>query len=336
MLKRATAQLTLVLEVRLEFAVQGLGVTAHLERKGSCFVVDVDFRNAIRSCGVDHELDLARAFHERVEIGSFIYGASNSLCMVSIVGGLHAECTYQQAMVSQDHAFAVRAQCSGQALSFFFTENDTTKVWVDGLCIAVEIADVLIDHVEFLCKCAPRLSSRAMAVAGSIDIGPRFVDGRMNEEASSVGRPAHVSANGIAIVVDKDHVGCLQSGKMLAERVCPESVRVLGITDGYVARHALSVPLPGKDPEGSSHVGEDPCALLVVGREEGNARKTDALRDGLQRRLVLQVLVSLHELLGVGSGRPRGGRDSRGGHVVDVSLGIDGLQVVVVKSGGRP
>ena len=85
MLKGATAQLTLVLEVGLKFAVQGLRVAAHLERKGSCFVVDIDFRNAVCSCSFYHELNFARALHERVEIGSLIYRASNSLCMVSIV-----------------------------------------------------------------------------------------------------------------------------------------------------------------------------------------------------------------------------------------------------------
>jgi hypothetical protein len=85
MLKSAIAQLTLVLEVGLEFAVQGLGVAAHLEGKGGCLVVDIDLGDSVGSCGVDHELDLARALHESVEVGSLVYGASNSLYMVSMM-----------------------------------------------------------------------------------------------------------------------------------------------------------------------------------------------------------------------------------------------------------
>jgi hypothetical protein len=75
-------------------------------------------------------------------------------------------------MVSQYHPLAIRAKRSGQAFSFFLAENDTAKIRIDSLGIPIEIAYILVYHFEFLCECAPRLSSRAMAVTGSIDIWP--------------------------------------------------------------------------------------------------------------------------------------------------------------------
>lgn len=47
-------------------------------------------------------------------------------------------------MISQDHAFALCPQSRGQLLALFFAEDDATKVFIYGLCIAVEVAYVLI------------------------------------------------------------------------------------------------------------------------------------------------------------------------------------------------
>lgn len=58
-------------------------------------------------------------------------------------------------------------------------------------------------------------------------VGPRFVDSRMYEEACRICRSACVSAYDVAVIVDQDHVRCLQGREMLAERVRPEGVRML-------------------------------------------------------------------------------------------------------------
>jgi hypothetical protein len=80
LLKITIAQLAFVFEVRLELAVQALGVAAHLESIRGCFVVNIDLGDAIGSGGFDHELDLARAFHEGVQVCSLVHSAANSLC----------------------------------------------------------------------------------------------------------------------------------------------------------------------------------------------------------------------------------------------------------------
>jgi hypothetical protein len=78
-LEGAVAQLTLVIQVRLELAVQALRIAAHLECVCSCFVVNIYLGDAVSSSSLDHELNLARALHERIEVGSFVDGVSHSL-----------------------------------------------------------------------------------------------------------------------------------------------------------------------------------------------------------------------------------------------------------------
>jgi hypothetical protein len=85
-LKGTIAQLAFVLEVRLKLAVQALGVTAHLESVCSCFVVDVDLGDTVGGSGLDHELNLTGALHQRVEVGGLVDGASYGLRWLAFDG----------------------------------------------------------------------------------------------------------------------------------------------------------------------------------------------------------------------------------------------------------
>ena len=133
-------------------------------------------------------------------------------------------------MISQDHAFALCPQSRGQLLALFFAEDDATKVFIYGLCIAVEVAYVLIQHFQWLCKGTPRLACLSMTVARRVDVGSRLVYRRMYKEACCVCGPALIASYYLAVVIDKDHVRCLEETKMLSERVGPESVWILGIS----------------------------------------------------------------------------------------------------------
>jgi hypothetical protein len=72
-------QLAFVFEIGLELPIQALWVTCHLEGVRCCFVINVDFGNAIGSSSLDHELNLAGTLHESVEVSSFVDSASNGL-----------------------------------------------------------------------------------------------------------------------------------------------------------------------------------------------------------------------------------------------------------------
>lgn len=78
---------------------------------------------------------------------------------------------------------------------------------------------------------------------------------------------------------------------MVAERVCPEAMRVLWIADGDVTGHALCEAFAAEDSKGTGHVLEDPSAVLFMVCEGGDAGKRYALRDGLEGGLPFDVLV---------------------------------------------
>lgn len=114
--------------------------------------------------------------------------------------------TYQQAVVTQDHGFAFWPQGGGQSLALFLAEDNTAKVLVYGLGVAIKVAGVLVEHLQRPRKSAPGLACPAVTVARCIDIGPCLVHRRMDQEAGSVGGPALVAADYFALVVNEHHV----------------------------------------------------------------------------------------------------------------------------------
>lgn len=79
LLKSAIAQLAFIIKIGLKLAVQALRVSAHFESVCGCFVIDIDLGDAVGGGGLDHELDLAGALHECVQVGGLVDSASDSL-----------------------------------------------------------------------------------------------------------------------------------------------------------------------------------------------------------------------------------------------------------------
>jgi hypothetical protein len=207
-------------------------------------------------------------------------------------GGLKK--AHQQAVVSQDQALSFGAQRGSQALALFFAKDNATKLRVDGLRIAIKVRHILIDHLQRSRKRTPGFARGAVAMTSRSHVGPCFVDCRVYKEACRVCRSAGISAHDDAVIVDQDHVGCLQGREVLAERIRPEGVWMLRVSDAYVSGHALGEAFPRKDAwiprsvtsiaergryptESACHVRQHPCPVLVVVGEERDAGQTDAL-----------------------------------------------------------
>jgi hypothetical protein len=79
LLEGTVAQLTLIIQIRSKLAVQALGIAAHFESVCGCLVVNINLGSDISNGGLDHELNLARALRELIEVGSLVDSVSDSL-----------------------------------------------------------------------------------------------------------------------------------------------------------------------------------------------------------------------------------------------------------------
>jgi len=109
-------------------------------------------------------------------------------------------------MIPQYQALAFRPQRSRQTRTLFLAEHHATKHWVHCLRIAIEVCDVLVDHLQLARKRAPCLASFAVTVTCRRYVWPSLVHCRVYEEARCVGWSRGVSADDLAVVVDEDHV----------------------------------------------------------------------------------------------------------------------------------
>ena len=121
-----------------------------------------------------------------------------------------------------------------------------------------------------------------MRMARGRHVRPRLVHSAMNQEPRRVRRQAHVAPDRLAVIVDEDHVARFQQPEVLRQRVRPESVRVLRVAHGDVARHAFRVALAGEDAEGEGHFGQHPLPVRGVGGVRGDAGEGLALGDELE------------------------------------------------------
>ncbi|KAH3664244.1 hypothetical protein OGAPHI_004596 [Ogataea philodendri] len=123
-------------------------------------------------------------------------------------------------------------------------------------------ADILVEHLERLAESRVRLSVDRVHVAGSVDVGPGFVESRVDGKTSSVdGRK--VAADDIAVLVDVDHVLSLEKSKVVSKRIDPESVWINRVSDGDVTGSSLGEALTSEDTESTGHVLQNPLSLLV-------------------------------------------------------------------------
>ena len=76
----------------------------------------------------------------------------------------------------------------------------------------------------------------------------------MYEESSPIGWPRCISSYHFSIVIEKDHIGRLQSREVFRKRVRPEEMGVLGVANANVTRHAFGEAFAGKDAKCAGHV----------------------------------------------------------------------------------
>lgn len=148
-----------ILQVGLELPVQALRIRGHLECVRCGLVVDIHLWHAIRRSGFNHKLDLTGTLHKGIQVRSLVDGPSNS----------------EKAMVAQDHALPFRTKSSRQTLTLLFAEHNAAELCIHRLGVAVEVCDILIDHLERPRKGAPRLARLAMGMTGRVDIRSRLV-----------------------------------------------------------------------------------------------------------------------------------------------------------------
>ncbi|KAH0389014.1 hypothetical protein KCU92_g326, partial [Aureobasidium melanogenum] len=122
----------------------------------------------------------------------------------------------QQAMVSQDHAFALWSQSISKLDTFLLIKHNTAKLLRSG-------------------KRAPRLSIRRMCVARSNNVRPSLMHSRMNQETRRISRPRHIATNGLALIIHQNH-GLSRSlcGRRRGRRLpCVAACRDDALADGF-------------------------------------------------------------------------------------------------------
>lgn len=131
-----------------------------------------------------------------------------------------------------------------------------------------------------------------MRMTHSVDIRPRFVDLGMNQEASCVCWTfLHIGIRGPSkqalnesrqpylipsndrpgAQVKTDHIARCHAAEMPAQRVHPNVIFILWISDADMSGHALCKSLARKVSEDGGGVDEDVPALLSVGFELRNS-----------------------------------------------------------------
>ena len=99
-------------------------------------------------------------------------------------GGVDGLGAREQAVVLEDDGFPV-AQGGGDAFALLAVQDDAAEVVVDGVRL-VEAQGVLRHHVEFAAEHAEGLAVHGMRVARCVDVGPGFVDLRVDGEGGGV------------------------------------------------------------------------------------------------------------------------------------------------------
>lgn len=111
-----------------------------------------------------------------------------------------------------------------------------------------------------------------MRMANRMDIRPRLVDLRVNEEARRVSSLAPVSPNHFSgSDVEADQVAGCHEPEVHAERVHPDVMGELGVADGYVPTDAFGETFSGEVAEDGSGVDEDVGAVRSGGGECGDS-----------------------------------------------------------------
>ena len=117
-------------------------------------------------------------------------------------------------MVLQDDSL-VPAQCLANAVAFAGLVDHAVELLVDAM-VLIEHAGVLRERLQWLAKCSPCLAVGGMRVRSGHDVGPVFVQRRMNGEGRAVQRP--LALHDFALVVDQQQVRHLHLREVHAQR----------------------------------------------------------------------------------------------------------------------
>jgi hypothetical protein len=100
----STAHLSLPIHIRLCLPVKSFRIARGIKRELGGFIWHIHLWQAIGSCRLGEQLDLAASLHERIQVARFVHRTADS----------------QQTVVSQDQAFAFWPEGVGEAFAFFF------------------------------------------------------------------------------------------------------------------------------------------------------------------------------------------------------------------------
>lgn len=166
-------------------------------------------------------------------------------------------------MIHQDGRLAGLSQALRDLLALGRLVSNAAVIRVHRVRV-VEVADVLVNHLQWPRKRRVGPAVHRVRVADGMHVGPRAVYGAVDLEPGRVDGPGRIATDDLAVDVDAYHVTGLQQAKMHAERVDPEAVGPLRVTHADVARDTLGVALASKNPEGCRHVFELPLPRLSV------------------------------------------------------------------------
>ena len=80
-----------------------------------------------------------------------------------------------------------------------------------------------------------------MGVADCMNIWSCLMNSGMDQESSGIGWSGTVPTNDFAVEVNEDHITSLEKSEVNAERVCPECVVMLRISNGDVTGYAEDI-----------------------------------------------------------------------------------------------
>lgn len=168
-----TGQFNLQLDIRLSLLVKPVLLTSHLKVVHSQLMRNdtlLEVRVASTGC-LDLELNLAAALDETQKERGFVDSVADG----------------DEAVVEEQGSFTLGAQRAGNLLTLLLGSDDTGVLGVNGKD-AVDITDVLCNHLERLAKDAPGAACNGVGVANGVDVMASLVDLGVNIVAGVVGR----------------------------------------------------------------------------------------------------------------------------------------------------
>lgn len=153
-----TRRLELELDVGLGLAIERVPLAGHLEVVRGLVVADDALSEAVGGGGLDPQLHVAGAVQEPEHEAGLVDGLADG----------------QEPVVHEDHALVGAPERRGYVLALLGAEHDAPVPRVHGVRV-VEVANVLVQHLEGSREDAPGTSGIAVGVADGVDCGTSLV-----------------------------------------------------------------------------------------------------------------------------------------------------------------